>query len=394
MGRTTAASRKATRPLLCTLLGAALLLCAAQPAGAAPAPKLSLSPSSGEQGDTVLVSGRGFRSRSSGRVTFGGRRSRAFRVGAGGRLRVRVRVPSGPPGRVRVLARASRRSARATFRRERKATSADGRGPAAAGGTAAEQLPALQPSRTAGGSGSPAPAVDGAHWRPGPSTTWQIQLSGGLDSSFDAVAYDIDGFDTPKSTVTALKAAGRRTICYFSAGSYEDWRPDGASFPPTVLGASNGWPGERWLDIRRIDLLAPIIEARLDMCREKGFDAVDPDNVDGYTNATGFPLTAADQLTFNRYLADAAHARGMAVGLKNDLDQVGQLVSSFDFAVNEQCFQYRECDALIPFIRAGKPVFGIEYSGDIGAICAGAQRLGFMTVMKRLALDAPRTACW
>ncbi len=75
--------------------------------------------------------------------------------------------------------------------------------------------------------------------------------------------------------------------------------------------------------------------ARFDMCRDKGFDAVEADLVDGYARDSGFPLTAADQLTYNRMLADLAHERGLSIGLKNDLDQVADLVDHFDFAINE-----------------------------------------------------------
>jgi hypothetical protein len=157
-----------------------------------------------------------------------------------------------------------------------------------------------------------------------------MQLTSTLDQSIDADFYVIDGFDNAAAAVASLHAKGRKVGCYISAGSYENWRPDASSFPAAVLGNSNGWSGEKWLDIRRLDILGPIMEARLDMCRAKGFDAVDPDNVDGYTNRTGFSLTAADQLAYNRFLADAAHARGMAVGLKNDLDQIATLEPSFD----------------------------------------------------------------
>jgi hypothetical protein len=239
-----------------------------------------------------------------------------------------------------------------------------------------------------------APAPSTAIWKPSPTTTWQIQLTGSVDQTIDAQMYDIDGFDNAASVVSSLRAKGSRGVCYFSAGSYENWRPDTAQFPAAVLGKSNGWAGERWLDIRRLDLLAPIMRARMDMCKAKGFDAVEPDNVDGYTNSTGFPLSASDQLAYNRFLADAAHARGLAAGLKNDLDQVADLVPWFDFAVNEQCFEYAECDMLAPFVTAGKPVFNIEYQGKIGTFCPASRSKGFMSVKKTLSLDAFREKCW
>ena len=141
------------------------------------------------------------------------------------------------------------------------------------------------------------------YWTPAVKTSWQIQFSGKLDTSVNAQMYDVDLFDTSTATVTTLHAKGRKVICYFSAGSWEDWRPDAAQFPESVKGNGNGWPGERWLDARQLAVLGPIMEARLDLCKSKGFDGADPDNVDGYTNDTGFPLSAQDQLAYNRFLA-------------------------------------------------------------------------------------------
>jgi hypothetical protein len=245
--------------------------------------------------------------------------------------------------------------------------------------------------------GAAAGAAHGARriWRPAPHTTWQWQLSGRLDPSVRARMFDIDLFDTPAATVARLHARGRRVVCYLSAGSFERGRPDAGSFPPAVLGRSlEGYPDERWLDVRRVDVLGPIMERRMDLCRRKGFDAVEADNVDGYANDSGFPLTGADQLAYNRFLARAAHARGLSIGLKNDLDQVRELEPSFDWALNEQCFQYDECDRLGPFVRAGKAVFTVEYELPPSAFCARSRRLGFMSMRKRLDLGAWRRPCF
>lgn len=232
-------------------------------------------------------------------------------------------------------------------------------------------------------------------WKPTPGTSWQIQLlQGTINTSYKVKMYDVDLFDTPQSVIDTLHSRGVKVVCYFNAGGFEEWRDDANAFPSNVLGNPlDGWPGERWLDIRRIDVLAPIMEARLDLAQEKRCDGVDPDNVDGYTNATGFPLTAEDQMDYNQWLAEEAHARGMAVGLKNDLHQVPDLVGHFDFAVNEQCVQYQECDLLTPFIIANKPVFGIEYKGKKKKVCAEANGRNFDTLMKRLDLNSWRLAC-
>ncbi|MFJ3771159.1 endo alpha-1,4 polygalactosaminidase [Streptomyces sp. NPDC090075] len=234
---------------------------------------------------------------------------------------------------------------------------------------------------------------DAGRWQPRPGVSWQWQLSGRVDTSVKASVYDIDGFDQSEATVGKLHDAGRKVICYLSTGAYEDWRPDAKKFPKSVLGRGNGWEGERWLDIRRTDVLKPLMAARLDMCKEKGFDAVEPDNMDGYKNRTGFPLKAADQLRYNRLIARLAHDRGMAVGLKNDLDQIPQLVGDFDFAVNEQCAQYGECADLVPFVKADKAVFHVEYELPTGKFCAQSRKLGLSSLEKKYALGVWRKTC-
>lgn len=186
--------------------------------------------------------------------------------------------------------------------------------------------------------------------------------------------YDIDGFDASAADVAALHQAGKKVVCYISVGSYEAWRPDAGRFPSALLGRDlDGWPDERWLDVRNIratdSALARIMNARLDMCRQKGFDAVEFDNMDGFTNETGFPLTATDQAAYNIYLAHAAHARGMSAVLKNDIEQITTLLPYFDMALNEECNAYAECDAYAPFVAAGKPVFNAEYSSST-SFCA------------------------
>jgi hypothetical protein len=243
-------------------------------------------------------------------------------------------------------------------------------------------------------SGVPAEASIPPRWQPTVGQSWQWQLSGALDLTVAAGVYDVDAVTTSAATVAALHKAGRKAVCYINVGAREDWRADASRFPAAVIGADlDGWSGERWLDIRRWDVLQPILADRFAACRQKGFDGVEPDNVDGYDNDSGFPLTAADQLTFNRRIADLAHGLGLAVALKNDLDQVAVLAPAFDFAVNEECVAYAECGALKPFIAAGKPVFHVEYDLSTAAFCPTAKKLGFSSMRKRLSLNAWRQAC-
>jgi hypothetical protein len=206
--------------------------------------------------------------------------------------------------------------------------------------------------------------------------------------------YDIDLFENDASVIAALHADGRKVVCYLNAGGWEDWRPDAGLYPEELIGENlDGWPGEKWLDIRQIELLAPLLEARLDLCKQKGFDGVEPDNVDGYLNDTGFPLSYDDQLRFNRWLSAQAHARGLSIGLKNDVEQIADLVSDFDWALNEECFAYQECETLLPFIRAGKAVFHVEYELETSEFCDQANASNFNSMKKGGDLDAWREPC-
>jgi hypothetical protein len=227
-----------------------------------------------------------------------------------------------------------------------------------------------------------------------PNTPWQYQLQGGIDRSNAARVFDIDGAETSAATVRALKRDGRYVVCYFSAGTYENFRSDSRQLLPSVRGRPvEGYGNERWLDIRRLDLVAPLLRARMRTCARKGFDAVEPDNVDGYDNQTGFPLRRSDSLRFTRWLARTAHRLGLAVGLKNSTGLVSALAGRFDFAVVEQCVQYDECERYRPFIRRGKPVYEVEYEGTPQSVCPEAGRMGINTIVKDVDLTAPSRPC-
>lgn len=243
----------------------------------------------------------------------------------------------------------------------------------------------------------PAPIANEALWRPQPGLTWQWQLTTPVDLTVDAEVFNIDLFDNAADVVAALQAKGRRVICYISAGSLEAWRSDASQFPAAVLGKPYpGWPGERWLDIRRMDLLGPIMLARLDLCRDKGFDGVEFDNVDGYTNDTGFALTAADQLRYNAWLANEARKRGLSPGLKNTPGQTLALLPYFEWALVESCLAQGWCATLEPFIKQGKAVFAAEYMHTgvrLADACAQARALQLSLVVKKRELDAYREDC-
>jgi len=218
--------------------------------------------------------------------------------------------------------------------------------------------------------------------------------------------YDIDGdFNSPE-TISYLHGKGKKVICYFDAGVYETYRADAHKFQalsPQIWGnADEGWNDSYWLDIRRISDLEPIMKARMQSCKDKGFDAVEPDEIDGWENDTGFSLTYQDQLNYNKALARWAHELGLSIGQKGDLIQTRDLVEDFDWTLNEECFQYNECtnpydpiiDKQVPglqlYVQRNKAVFVAEYKAFTSTrwnnICAQSTSNRFNTTRFKLGL--------
>lgn len=249
--------------------------------------------------------------------------------------------------------------------------------------------------------------------------TWQWQLSGAADLSAKVDVFDLDLFDTDPATVAAVHAKGAAAVCYLETGAWESYRPDAGAYPASVLGRTmGGYPDERYVDIRQLAVLRPIIAARLDLCKQKGFDGVEPDIDDSVVDVgaagVGFPVTYADQIAFNRMVATEAHARGLAIGLKNGTfgssphQFVADMEPFVDFAVNEQCYASGNvCDALKVFVAKGKPVFHTEYLTDyrgasasnpapaLAAFCPTTTALGFSSILKDASesLSAWRQPC-
>jgi len=250
-------------------------------------------------------------------------------------------------------------------------------------------------------------------WQPALNTPWQwmidhpLRLGNAKDMGLVApdgtalktpppVMYDIDGWFNPASTVAALHAQGKKVVCYLDIGVYEDYRPDAWRFPASVIGRADGnWDGSWWLDIRRIDILGPIMRDRMLMCKDKGFDAIEPDEIDGYANRSGFPLTYADQLAYNRWIADTAHSLGLSIGLKGDIEQAVDLEPWFDWTLNEECWQYRECDYydLGVFTRHNKAVFQVEYKTATSNFCPKDNARNWNGLRTRLNLAGGRWPC-
>ncbi len=211
---------------------------------------------------------------------------------------------------------------------------------------------------------------------------WHYQLEGEILDNIDAEIITLDLEDTSKDKILNLKNQGKIVICYFSAGSYEEFRDDSNKFQKKVLGNTlDGWKDEKWLDIRE-DSLKEIMIQRFEMAKDKNCDAIEVDNVDGYLNKNGFNLNYEDQLKYNIWLSNISHQFNLPIGLKNDLDQIKDLVNYYDFAINEQCLEYDECELLQPFINQNKTILHIEYELSKSNFCMETKTLnGFNSVL-------------
>jgi hypothetical protein len=215
-------------------------------------------------------------------------------------------------------------------------------------------------------------ATAGRQWlRPGTSWQWQIDGNAIDETVLDHVSnrlkmYDVDLETTPATTIARLRAKGIYVVCYMETGGWEPYRSDADAFPARVRGAPvDGYPQERYLDIRQRAVLVPIMAARMDRARAKGCHGIEPDLDDTYTSTTGFPLTMADQVAYNTAIAALAHARSMSIGLKNGASPGGvferAMVGITDWALNESCNQFDECAGYAVFVAQHKPVFQVEY---------------------------------
>lgn len=254
-----------------------------------------------------------------------------------------------------------------------------------------------------------------------PDTTWNWQLNGApgatnisaINLEYEADVYVVDMFAQLQSdSITPLKDMGRKVVCYFSAGTYEPWRADKDLFAGLSFGNPHvAYPNELWLDIQD-PMVGKLVANRMDMAVALGCDGVELDNVDGWIPSanSGFSFTLEDQLLFNKVLANEAHERGLAVALKNNVEMIVDLVDYFDLVINEECFEYNECEGYRPMIEKGKPVFNAEYKlfgqnnetllpvsdypDERSALCARSIEYGFQTLLLPIKLDGTfRLSC-
>ncbi|GKU07131.1 endo alpha- polygalactosaminidase precursor [Fusarium langsethiae] len=250
-------------------------------------------------------------------------------------------------------------------------------------------------------------------WKPEVGAKWEMILnqvfklpSGGASKLDPSVTvYDLDLYDNSKETFAALQKAGKHVICYFSAGSWEDWRDDKDEFPAKDLGkVLDGWPDEKWVNTKSTAIRA-IMAKRIKVAADKGCDAIDPDNMDAYNNDNGLGLTQADTISYVKFLSKEAEKYNMVMGMKNSGEVTEQILPYVGFAVNEQCIEYKECGLYTPYIDGDKPVFNVEYpkgapnvkASDKKKICSttgdAAGSDGFSKIIKKLSLDTWTLYC-
>lgn len=259
-------------------------------------------------------------------------------------------------------------------------------------------------------------------WQPRGKVSWTIDYSADLAAS-GAKAPQRDAYVVPLHVVEGFAAAATsgaanpvddiackrngKLVCYTNCGAWEEGHWNEAILDPVrgeMLGkAMDGYPKERWLDIRRLDVMRKLIGDKFTAARRMGCDALLCDNTEAWITGTdgkdgaaitayrergiaavkelaarnvaartGFEISYDDQVRFNRMLAEEAHAQCLSIGLINDVFQIAELAGDFDFALNEQCHHCGWCDLYAPFAAAGKPVLHLEFRDNEGFCKAGS----------------------
>jgi hypothetical protein len=229
------------------------------------------------------------------------------------------------------------------------------------------------------------------------SDTWDWQLTEPADLNRSVDVLDLHPDLVTHQDLSVLRDKNIKTICYVSVGTLERSSSDRNVFPKDVIGNTYGdWPDERFLDIRRIGILQPIMQARFESCKTMGFDAIEADNMDVHDNDSGFPITAEHSIAYVRLLAATAHGMGMKIGQKNVPDLTPDLIDAFDFAIAESCYQDRSCKSYSAYSAAGKAVFDAEYTDrpiHFSKACKLANKYGISMILKDRDLTAPALWC-
>ncbi len=222
----------------------------------------------------------------------------------------------------------------------------------------------------------------------------------------DPVIYDIDGIINPKSTVAALHAQGKHVVCYIevgAAGNYYSAADEGLSTTyydqlrsAGVFGRKvPGYP-EYYLNIRSPATVSVIESMIAKQCAAKGFDAVETDIDDEYTDNSGFALTKGVEEQYMTTLAIYMHGLGLGWWIKNPDDTGDGYASDMyplaDAVLTEQCNQYATCGLLSAYL-GHKAVFDAEYHLKTSSFCSTDDRRGFNGAKFNVGLTGIRKPC-
>jgi endo-alpha-1,4-polygalactosaminidase (GH114 family) len=241
---------------------------------------------------------------------------------------------------------------------------------------------------------------------PKPLTSFSIVLGDELPENFTAEVIDLDAFNTTKEEIETLHKAGKKVFAYISVGSWEPYRNDSQDFPHEIIGnIYPGWEDEKFLNIKAIEKLSPIIQQRFDMIQSKGFDGIEPDNIDIYTvdmdqnDGTGFHITLEDTKKYVDFLIKEAHKRNLSIGQKNAPELTEQYGDLFDWALLEDPFYEEYADTFTLYPSHNKAVFALSYLDNtskeifLQSICSQAQKLYFTAILKERNLSKFETKC-
>jgi len=222
---------------------------------------------------------------------------------------------------------------------------------------------------------------------PGSAKNWDVQLTAPFDLSVQRAMYDLDLFDvvpspqtlsyadgdlvipagTLPTAIADLQAANTKVVCHLGAGLIDTTDPDAAKFPTALIGKDthswqNGFTTVRSIDYRDPRILA-LVEKRLDLAKQIGCDAVEPDGIDSFKDDTGFVLTEDDEIKYFYQVAAEAHRRTLSVGMKNVFqvpNVIDALPAVYDWMFTLRCAEFLDCGLETAFIVASKAVFGVD----------------------------------
>lgn len=226
---------------------------------------------------------------------------------------------------------------------------------------------------------------------------WDWQLSAPFDLTRDVDVFALDADNVTKAKIKEIKSRGTKTVCYVSVGTAEDFRDDISKFPASVMGKTlSNWASERYLDIRKLKVLLPIMTKRFERCAAIGFDAVEADNLDVYSNDSGFELTDKDTIRYAIALVKIAKSQNLEIVQKNLVELIPELEKMFDFIMVENCFAQKLCDELKPYLDAGKIVLNAEYIEekiDFPKACKELSGRGISLILKNWDLTSYYKNC-